>query len=120
MPEKSCSMDSTPISASISRRSASEFGMYRMDCELLFWSCRVLIVFFGRHQTTDLAWIRNANADQPSRAVGIFVDFFRSRSQRFVHLEHFAGNGDEQFGNGFYRFDAAQCVTGTELCAGFR
>src|SRR5881628_291187 len=83
IPAKSCSVESTPISASICWRSACEFGMYLIYGAVLFSFAGVLVVFLSGHEVFRLAFVEEPNADHPSGSVRIFV-----------HLDDLAGYRD--------------------------
>src|SRR5207247_10326571 len=90
MPEKSCSIESTPMSASIRWRSACEFGIYLIYGRLLFFFAGVLVVFLSGHEVCCLVLVEQTNTDHPSIAVGIFVNFLGRRAQILVYLDHFS------------------------------
>src|SRR2546430_6066133 len=87
MPEKSCSIESTPISASIRWRSACEFGMYLIYGRLLFFFAGVLVVFLSGHEISCFVLVDQTNADHPSRAVRIFINFLGRCSEIVVYLD---------------------------------
>src|SRR5688572_27566831 len=111
MPEKSCSMESTPISASIWRRSVSEFGTYCIGCRnniqqalLLFFLFGVFVVLFGGQHVRRFILIVETNTYHPAAFVRLLIDLLRSGAQFFVDIDHFSRNGNKQFRDGFDRF----------------
>src|SRR5215210_7478480 len=81
----SSSIEPTPMAASISRRSASVAEVYR----LIALGEGGLVG--GRiHQLLHLVYVRKADLDHPSAAVGILVDLLGRVGERLVDLDDLA------------------------------
>src|SRR5262245_5307684 len=93
IPEKSCSMESTPIAASISCRSVRELGIYLIVSGSTV--LRIVVVLCGGHQLRRFAFVAEADSNHPTRTIGICVDGFGCVTQTRIDLCDFARGRSE-------------------------
>src|SRR5262245_35106111 len=101
IPEKSFSIESTPIAASISSRSALELGIYLIVYSLPRESpygqiaisrfFRIVFVLFGRHQLRRFVLIAETDSNHPTRTIRILVNGFRRITQSRIDFDDFSG-----------------------------
>src|SRR5947207_5689869 len=108
-------MRSTPMSASIARRSSGEFGIYLIGDLLRRFFLDVVFVFDGRQQSVDLCGVVNFDADHPAVAVGIFVDLLGRIVEALVYLGHRTADRHIDLADRLHAFDRAERLRSLKL-----